>query len=161
MLFFPDPQWLIKDLYSKIEKGVVNERVDKANVERPTLMILPYKGTRGEKVLKSMRKSLKNNNIRFFCFAVYDITHVDKPYPPPPSFIKLEGSTDCSSSSSSSINSLPIEQAYDVACIDRRNGKPPAEFKVKAFIESQNITGQSPPSKFKSRLVFGVSFFLV
>ena len=42
-----------KRLYSKIEKGVVNERVDEANVDRPTLMILPYKGTRGEKVLKS------------------------------------------------------------------------------------------------------------
>ena len=58
------PQWLIKDLYSKIEEGVVNERVDETNVDRPTLIILPYKGTRGEKVLKSMRKSLKNNNIQ-------------------------------------------------------------------------------------------------
>ena len=33
-----NPQWLIKDLYSKIEEGVVNKRIEQANVDKPMLM---------------------------------------------------------------------------------------------------------------------------
>ena len=58
------PYLLIKDLYSKIEEGVVNERVDEANVDKPTLMALPYQVTWGIKVLKSIRRSLKNNEMQ-------------------------------------------------------------------------------------------------
>ena len=58
----------IKYLHSKVKEGVVNERVEEANVENPMLINFPYQRTRGEKVLKSIRslKTITYNQKLYF-----------------------------------------------------------------------------------------------
>ena len=57
------PSSVISSIREKLEEGILSDRQKVTDTETPCLLTLPYKGMKGEKLVKSMRKMLMENNI--------------------------------------------------------------------------------------------------
>ena len=53
------PNWLIKDVRKKLEDGIISYATLENDNEQRTMMVLPYKGVQGEKLAKSLKRTLE------------------------------------------------------------------------------------------------------